>query len=87
MLFNRIIGSCLVAITILLAVTILRPIFSPDAARAQTHYEYQLVKVEERGSAAPADTVTKLTKQGWEPVSMSFYGDYSRPAGYLLFRR
>lgn len=83
---NRMIESCLVAITILLAFAVLRPVFSPGAARAQSHYEYQLLKTEEGGSAPPAETISKLTKQGWEPVGMSFY--YSeRPEGYLLFRR
>ena len=83
MLFNRIIGSCLVAITILLAFATLRPIFAPAAARAQTHYEYQLVEVEHDNAR---DEVLRLTRQGWEPVAMSFYHE-SATRGFLLFRR
>ena len=83
MRLNWIIGSCLVAITILLAFATLKPMFWPDPARAQSHYEYQLVAVEQGDAAV---TVSKLAKQGWEPVAMSFY--YSqRPQGFLLFRR
>ena len=87
MRLNRIIGSCLVAITMSVAFATLRPMFSPSSVRAQSHYEYQLVKVEEGGSSPPAATLSKLTKQGWEPVGISFWNDSGRTAGFLLFRR
>ena len=86
MRFNHIIGSCLVAIAILLAVATLRPMFSPDSVRAQRHYEYQLVEVE-HGTEAPA-TFSKLTKEGWEPLGLSFVSEGGgQSKGYLLFRR
>lgn len=86
MRINRLIGTCLVVITILLAFATLRPMFSPDAVRAQSHYEYQLVRVERDEAAAKVST---LTKQGWEPVAMSFYyeGSPGTTIGCLLFRR
>lgn len=84
---NRIIASCLVMITMLLTFATLKPIFSPDAVRAQNHYEYQLVKVEEGGSSSPVEAVARLTKQGWEPVAISFSQDSGRNVGFLLFRR
>ncbi len=81
---NRTIESCLVAITLLLAFAALRPVFSPAAARAKSHYEYQLVQVDHADAEA---TLSKLTNQGWEPVGMSYYYTAGGQLGYFLFRR
>ena len=59
---NRIIERCLVAIAILVAFAVLRPVFTPGAARAQSHYEYQLVHMDVGDD--PAAALSKLTKQG-----------------------
>ena len=81
---NRIIEGCLVAITILLALAVLRPVFSPNAARAKSHYEYQLVQVDHADAEA---ALSKLTNKGWEPIGMSYYYTAGGQLGYFLFRR
>ena len=83
---DRSIKFCLVCITLFLGLIALRPIVGPGSVRAQKQYEYQVVRVYSDGPQDPPAVVSKHTKEGWEPVAMSFYVDRDT-RGWVLFRR
>ena len=83
---DRFVKFLLVCITFLLGLIALRPMVGPLSVRAQNHHEYRLVSV--LANDAPS-LVEKYTKEGWEPVALSFYMPpvSNPPGGFVLFRK
>jgi hypothetical protein len=83
---DRLVRSCLVAITLLLATIALRPIVFPTEVRGQNQHEYKLVVVSD---GKVPNVLAKETKEGWEPIGLSFFREPNDTTigGYLLFRK
>lgn len=81
---DRLVRICLVLMTVLLAVIAFRPVFLPPDTHAQKHYEYQIAPVDQFN--APT-VLAKYTKDGWEPMTLSFYSPSGKGEGFLLLRK
>ncbi len=82
---DRLIRVCLIVMTILLAVMALKTTVVPGEVRAQPHYDYEVVRVSPDNAQS---VLAKRTKDGWEPISLSFYvAEGTRSEGFLLLRK
>ena len=87
--FSRV---CLLVITFLLVLILLRPALTPSSSvHAAKSYRYELVKVYDDQTAGEArKALEKYTGDGWELVAAPFFSA-SQPgnwaSGYLIFRK
>lgn len=81
---DRFSKGCVVTIILLLAVIALRPIVSPQAALANTHYQYLVVTTNWQSEAVQAE-LDKRVAEGWELATPMYMG--AQPSVTLIFRR
>jgi hypothetical protein len=81
---NRFSKVCLMVIALSLAIIALRPIVSPQPARAANHYKYLFERINWQPESIQ-DELNKRGAEGWELYAS--YNSGSGPSVDLIFRQ